>query len=99
MTSPAYPPPVISDEHPVAPRKHEPGPGKRRRDQSPTGAGEKLCRVVSDGAVRVDIIGKKLQHVGTLDADNEREALAEAIRLFEVRPALRSKIAVTNVKD
>jgi 1,2-phenylacetyl-CoA epoxidase PaaB subunit len=55
--------------------------------------------VVSDGAVRVDIIGKKLQHVGTLDADNEREALAEAIRLFEVRPALRSKIAVTNVKD
>jgi hypothetical protein len=28
----------------------------------------------------VDIIGKKLQHVGTVDADNEREALAEAIK-------------------
>ena len=48
---------------------------------------------------RVDIIGKKLQHVGTLDADNAREALAEPIRLFEVRPALRSKITVTKVKE
>jgi hypothetical protein len=43
----------------------------------------------------VDIIGKKLQHLGTVDADNEREALAQAIKRFDVRPALRSKIAVT----
>ena len=47
----------------------------------------------------VDIIGKKLQHVGTVDADNEREALAEAIKRFDVRPALRSKIVVTKVRE
>jgi 1,2-phenylacetyl-CoA epoxidase PaaB subunit len=48
---------------------------------------------------RVDIIGKKLQHVGTVDADNEQKALAEAIRVFNVRPALRSKITVTKVRE
>jgi hypothetical protein len=48
---------------------------------------------------RVDIIGKKLQHVGTVEADSERETLAEAIKHFEVRPALRSKIGVTKVND
>ena len=47
----------------------------------------------------VDIIGKKLQHVGTVDAENERKALAEAIKRFDVRPALRSKIAVTKVRE
>ena len=48
---------------------------------------------------RVDIIGKKLQHVGTVEAAGEREALEEAIKRFDVRPALRSKLAVTKVKD
>jgi 1,2-phenylacetyl-CoA epoxidase PaaB subunit len=46
---------------------------------------------------RVDIIGKKSQHVGTIEAESEREALAEAIKHFEIRPALRSKIAVTKI--
>jgi hypothetical protein len=48
---------------------------------------------------RVDVIGKRLQHLGTIEAANEREALAEAIKHFEVRPALRSKIAVTKISD
>jgi 1,2-phenylacetyl-CoA epoxidase PaaB subunit len=48
---------------------------------------------------RVDLIGKKLQHVGTVDAANEREARAEAIKIFEVRPALRSKLVVAKVKN
>jgi hypothetical protein len=48
---------------------------------------------------RVDLIGERLQHVGTVEAANEREALAEAIKHFEVRPALRSKIAVTKISD
>jgi 1,2-phenylacetyl-CoA epoxidase PaaB subunit len=45
----------------------------------------------------VDIIGKQLQHLGTVLAENERKALEEAIKQFAIRPALRSKIAVTKV--
>ena len=48
---------------------------------------------------RVDIIGKELQHIGTVEAPTAREALADAIKRFEVRPALRSKITVTKVKE
>jgi hypothetical protein len=47
----------------------------------------------------VDIIGKQLQHLGTVLAENERKALEEAIKQFAIRPALRSKIAVTKVAD
>jgi 1,2-phenylacetyl-CoA epoxidase PaaB subunit len=47
----------------------------------------------------VDIIGKKLPHIGTVDAGNEREALAEAIKRFDVRPALRSMVAVTKIQE
>jgi hypothetical protein len=47
----------------------------------------------------VDIIGKHLKHLGTVVADNERKAPEEAIKQFAVRPALRSKIAVTKVGD
>jgi 1,2-phenylacetyl-CoA epoxidase PaaB subunit len=47
----------------------------------------------------VDIIGKRLQHLGTVVANDERKALEEAIKQFAVRPALRSKIAVTKVAD
>jgi 1,2-phenylacetyl-CoA epoxidase PaaB subunit len=47
----------------------------------------------------IDIIGKHLQHLGTVEAPDERRALEEAIKKFAVRPALRSKIAVTKVAD
>jgi hypothetical protein len=47
----------------------------------------------------IDIIGKKLQHLGTVVASDERTALEEAIRQFAIRPALRNKIAVTKVVD
>lgn len=47
----------------------------------------------------VDVIGKHLQHLGTIVAANERQALEEAIKLFNVRPALRSKIAVTKISE
>jgi hypothetical protein len=47
----------------------------------------------------VDIIGKKLQHLGTVVASDEREAVEEAIRQFVIRPALRAKIAVTKIAD
>jgi hypothetical protein len=47
----------------------------------------------------VDVIGEHLQHLGTVLAENERKALEEAIKQFAIRPALRSKIAVTKVAD
>ena len=47
----------------------------------------------------VDIVGKKLQHLGTVVASDERKALEEAIRQFVIRPALRAKIAVTKIAD
>jgi hypothetical protein len=37
--------------------------------------------------------------LGTVVASDERTALEEAIKQFAVRPALRSKIAVTKVAD
>jgi hypothetical protein len=37
--------------------------------------------------------------LGTVAAENECKALEEAIKHFTVRPALRSKIAVTKVAD
>ena len=45
----------------------------------------------------IDIIGKRHQHLGTVVANDERRALEEAIKQFAVRPALRSKIAMTKV--
>ncbi len=47
----------------------------------------------------VDVIGKRLQHLGTVLADNQQKALEEAIKLFAVRPALRSKLVVTKLSD
>jgi 1,2-phenylacetyl-CoA epoxidase PaaB subunit len=47
----------------------------------------------------VDIIGKHLQHLGTVLAGNERKALEEAIKQFAIRPALRSKIVVTKFAE
>lgn len=48
---------------------------------------------------RVDIRGKELQQLGTVDAPNAWEALAIALDLFDVRPALRSKTVVTKLED
>jgi hypothetical protein len=48
---------------------------------------------------RVDIRGEELQTLGTVDAPNEWEALAMAVDLFDVRPALRQKTIVTKLED
>ena len=48
---------------------------------------------------RVDIRGKELHQLGTVDAPNAWEALAKAVDLFDVRPALRSKTVVTQLED
>jgi hypothetical protein len=48
---------------------------------------------------RVDIRGKELQNLGTIDASNAWEALAKAVELFDIRPALRSKTVVTKLDE
>ena len=48
---------------------------------------------------RVDLIGKKLKHVGTIDADSGAEAIDIAVRELRIAPTLRFKLMVTKVKD
>ena len=48
---------------------------------------------------RVDIRGKEVQQLGTVDAPNAWEALAKAIDQFDIRPALRSKTTVTKLEE
>ena len=48
---------------------------------------------------RIDLIGKKLQHVGTIEARTELEAIEEAAKLFRIAPAVRDKLIATKVKE
>ena len=48
---------------------------------------------------QVDIIAAEMQNLGTVDAPNAWEALAKALDLFDIRPALRSKTVVTKLKE
>jgi len=48
---------------------------------------------------RVDIKSEELRNLGTVDAPNEWEALAKAIDVFDIRPALRSKPVVTKLEE
>ena len=47
---------------------------------------------------RVDYQGKKLQHLGTIEADTESEAVEEAAKLFNIEPTWRFKIFVEKVE-
>jgi hypothetical protein len=48
---------------------------------------------------RIEIIGKHLQHIGTVEADSEREAIEAAIKELRIDPVLRSKVVATKVKE
>ncbi len=48
---------------------------------------------------RVDIEGTELKNLGTVEAPNAWEALARAVDLFDIRPALRAKTVVTKVEE
>ncbi len=48
---------------------------------------------------RLDLIGKKLQHVGTVDANTEQEAIEAAVKFFRIEPALRFKLMATKVEN
>ena len=47
----------------------------------------------------VDLIGKRLQRLGTVVAASEKEAIKEAVKLFGIDPARLSKITVTKIAD
>ena len=49
----------------------------------------------------LDIIGKRLkrEHVGTVAAASEKQAIEEAVKQFKIAPATRSKIAVRKIAD
>jgi hypothetical protein len=48
---------------------------------------------------RVDYLGKKGSHLGTVEAATEREAIAKAAEQFDIAPARRNKIAVTKFSE
>jgi 1,2-phenylacetyl-CoA epoxidase PaaB subunit len=47
----------------------------------------------------VDLIRKKAQHLGTIEAPDERTAIAKAAEEFAIEPARRNKIAVTKLDE
>ena len=46
---------------------------------------------------RVDYIGKELQHLGTVEAADQKAAIAEAAKQFNITPARRSELVVTRI--
>jgi hypothetical protein len=47
---------------------------------------------------RVDLIGKKLRHVGTIEAGTAEDAINEAAKLFQIEPIVRDKLVATKVE-
>ena len=48
---------------------------------------------------RVDIIRKRAEHLGTVVAANEKEAISVAIKQFEIEPARRNRLVVQKISD
>jgi hypothetical protein len=48
---------------------------------------------------RVDYLGKKGSHLGTVEAPDEKAAIEQAAEQFNITPARRFKIAVTKISD
>jgi hypothetical protein len=47
----------------------------------------------------VDIIRHRAEHLGTVVAPNEKEAIKTAIATYEIEPARRNLITVSKVSD
>jgi hypothetical protein len=45
----------------------------------------------------VDIIRKRCEHLGTVEAPNEKDAIKAAIKEFEIEPARQNRITVTKL--
>jgi hypothetical protein len=48
---------------------------------------------------RVDIMRKVLATLGTVEAPDEREAIAKAAEQFHIAPARRKRIVVTKISE
>ena len=48
---------------------------------------------------RVDIIRKRAEHLGTVAAETEKEAIAVAIKQFEIEPARQNRITVGKISN
>ena len=48
---------------------------------------------------RVDCIGKGGKHLATVDAPDEKSAIAEAMKTFHITPARQFNLIVTKVKE
>jgi hypothetical protein len=46
-----------------------------------------------------DIIRHRSEHLGTVVAANEKEAIKAAIALYAIEPARRNRITVTKISD
>jgi hypothetical protein len=46
---------------------------------------------------RVDYLGKKGSHLGTVEAKDEKSAIAEAAKEFDIPPARHNKIVLTKI--
>ena len=46
---------------------------------------------------RVDIIRKKAEHLGVVDAPNEKAAIEKAAALFNIPPERRNRIVVARI--
>lgn len=47
----------------------------------------------------VDIIRHRAEHLGTVVAPNEKEAIKTAIAVYAIEPARRNRITVTKISD
>ena len=47
----------------------------------------------------VDLIRNRAQRLGTVVANTEKEAIAVAIKQFEIEPAHQNRIAVTKIRS
>jgi hypothetical protein len=47
---------------------------------------------------RVDYLGKELQHLGTVEAADEKAAITEAVKQFNITPARRFKIVAMQTR-
>ena len=48
---------------------------------------------------RVDIIRKRAEHLGTVVANTGKEAIAVAIKQFEIEPARQNRVAVGKISN
>ena len=47
----------------------------------------------------VDLIRNRAKRLGTIVAKTEKEAIAVAIKQFEIEPALRNRITITKISS